>query len=126
MIRKALTDESIKNLRRLQGEFRLPESRVRGAQWMSVLLIILGGISVWFFFQRLQGLPAPFQMFSRQGSQLIRFGIMGGACLILGQWKWRRAGHWYRFGSGQVQLLSRSGSVLWAEDVLGIVKGTMS
>jgi hypothetical protein len=38
-IRKNLSDESIKNLRRLHGEFRLPESRVRRDQLWGIVLL---------------------------------------------------------------------------------------
>jgi hypothetical protein len=46
--------------------------------------------------------------------------------LIGGIRAWRKAGRWYRFGSGQVQSLSNAGTILWYEDVLGIQSGTIS
>jgi hypothetical protein len=51
--RKNLSDESIKNLRRLHGEFRLPESRVRRDQLWGIALLAGGAALVWLFFRRL-------------------------------------------------------------------------
>ena len=126
LIRKSLTDESIKNLRRLQGEFRPSELQVGLLRLWSTVIVISGVFLVWICFLRMQRLPPSYSMVSREGTRLITPGLYGLVALLFGPGLWRKAGRWYRFGSGQVQMLSRSGAVLWTEDVLGIVGGTIS
>jgi hypothetical protein len=126
LIRKNLSEESIKNLRCLQGEFRLTRSRVRAMRTWSILQIALGGLCIWILFQRSQALPPSFRMFSHEGIRIISAGVYGVVLLVGGTWLWHTAGRGYRFGSGLVQGLSNSGAVLWTEDVLGIVSGTIS
>jgi hypothetical protein len=118
MVRKALTDESLKNLRRLQGEFQLSESRVRWAQAQGIVLVAFGVGLIWLFLHRYQE--------SGLSLRLITPAVYGVVALIIGIRAWQTAGRWYRFGSGQVQTLSSSGTVLWDEDVLGIVSGTIN
>jgi hypothetical protein len=117
-VRKALTDESLKNLQRLKGEFRIPESRIRWAQVRGIGLAAFGVGFVWLFLHRYQELGLSFR--------LITTAVYGVVALIIGIRDWLMAGRWYKFGSGQVQSLTRSGTVLWDEDVLGIESGTIS
>jgi len=126
LICKNLSEESIKNLRRLQGEFLPPRSRVLLMRASSVLQAGLGCFCGWIFVQRMQALPPSFPMSSHRGIGVIRAGVYGAALLIGGAWSWWKAGRGYRFGSGMVQGLSNSGAVVWTEDVLGIVSGTIS
>ena len=74
----------------------------------------------------MQALPPSFPLFSHRGIRIISAGVYGVALLLLGAWSWWGAGRGYRFGSGVVQCLSNSGAVVWTEDVLGIVSGTIS
>jgi hypothetical protein len=126
VIRKTLSEESITTLRRLQGEFLPARSRVLLLRASSILQVGVGFFCVWIFIQRMQALPPSFQMFSHRGILVIRAGVSGVALLIVGAWSWWIAGRGYRFGSGVVQGLSNSGAVVWTEDLVGIVGGTIS
>ena len=126
LIRKNLSEESIKNLRRLQGEFRPPGSRVLFMRGSSILQVGVGCFCVWLFFHRMHALPPSFPMSSPRAIRIIILAVCGAAMLPLGAWSWWKAGRGYRFGSGVVQGISNSGTVAWTEDVLGIVSGTIS
>jgi hypothetical protein len=117
-IRNNLSDESIKNLGRLHEEFRLPESRVQRDQMWGIVLLAGGAALVWLFFRLLDA--------SSLTVRIIAPGAYGIGALIGGIRVWRKAGRWYRFGSGRVQSLSNAGTILWDEEVLGIQSGTIS
>ena len=118
MIRKTLTAESLRNLGRLQGEFRLPERQVKRDQVLGIFVAVIGAGLSWFVLRRYQESAVSVRMITR--------AVYGVVALIIGIRFWLSAGRWYRFGSGQVQSLSRSGEVRWEESVPGIVSGTIS
>jgi hypothetical protein len=126
MITKTLPDDSIRNLRRLQGDFHPGRYNTLGMQFVGVLEIVLGAACIVFFVEALQTLPQSFQWLSAPGLRLLQIGIMSVAILVIGVISWRIAGRWYRFGSGQVQMLSKSGTVVWTENLLSLEKGTVS
>jgi|SRR5271166_623042 len=117
-ISKPLGDELVRNLRRLQGEFRRVESKVRRDQLLAILLILLSVACFW-------ALSLGYER-SVATHRLLAWAAYGIAGSIGGARAWYEAGAWYKFGSGQVQKLSRAGVVRWEEEAVGIVGGTLS
>jgi hypothetical protein len=110
-----LSDDSIKAIRRVQGEFRPSRRSTVGAQIMGALSIVFGPLCIGALVYGNHGSPLPFRPDSAPGIKLV-IGCL--ILLIVGVLLWRRAGRWVRFGSGEVQLLSPSGAQVWSENLL--------
>jgi len=126
LIKKQLTDNSIRNLRSLQGEFRPPASRIRSSQLLSILYVVVGVIIVLVWVHVLQRLASPFRMTPLSFTRLICIGASGGVLIFIGTRLWRKTGSWYRFASGQVEFRSRLNKVFWEKSLSGIVSGSIS
>jgi hypothetical protein len=125
-IEKQLTDDSIRNLRSLQGEFRLPAWRIRSSQLLSILQVVMGVIIILVWVHVLQRSTSPFRMTPLSLTRLICIGASGSVLIFSGARLWRKTGSWYRFASGQVEFRSRLNKVFWAKSLSGIVSGSIS
>lgn len=117
-ISKPFNDDFLKNLQRLQGEFRPVNFDARKTLLFNVLLLVVSFVGILDLFRRHSHASLEFRVVSS--------ALIGVLALVIVARNWYEAGDWYKFGSGQVQKLSRSGAMRWEEEVLGIVGGTMS
>jgi len=84
VIRKTLTAESLRNLGRLQGEFRLPERQVKRDQVLGIFVAVIGAGLSWFVLRRYQESAVSVRMITR--------AVYGVVALIIGILFWLSAG----------------------------------
>jgi hypothetical protein len=118
MIRKTISDLSIKQFAHLTGDFRPPSFRVRFEQVVGTLMIIVGGLIIRSLFDHRHDLSPSVRLFL--------VVPMSCALLPIGYLWLKRAGRWYHFASGRVQFRSNTGKVIWDEDLSTVVSANIS
>jgi hypothetical protein len=121
MIVENLPDDSIKAIRRVQGEFRPSRWSTVGNQIAGAFCIVF---PLWVALL-IYGSHRSAQSFRLDSAPGIKLVIGSLVLLIVGVLLWRRAGRWVRFGSGEVQLMSRSGTPVWSENLLTLERGAI-
>ncbi|HVY22415.1 MAG TPA: hypothetical protein VG962_03600 [Steroidobacteraceae bacterium] len=105
-------EQGLDQLRHLEGEFR----RSTGDRWFFRLVAfipLVGGLA---------GLQAGYQRFRQFGDVAELWFALGLSIILIlpSAYLMRRAGYWYRFVAGKVQLRSGSGKILWEENLAAI------
>ena len=103
------SDEWLRRLRALHGEFHPPPRYLLMVQLLAAIIIGMGAFILFKAWQRYQ--------YSHALGSLIFGALFGGSAVAVGYYQQRRAACGYRFEGDRICFISGVGRVLWAEDL---------
>jgi hypothetical protein len=103
------SEEWLRRLRALHGEYRPPPRYLFLVQLLAAILIGMGAFILFKAWQRYQYVHA-------MGS-LIFGAAFGGSAVAVGYYQQRRAACGYRFEAGRICFVSGVGRVLWVQEL---------